>query len=118
MTAIDLLGKAEALRGPWQPGIVAALNDMHVKLARLEGPFVWHAHADTDELFYVLQGRFDMHYRDRVTPVESGRLIVVPRGVEHRPVASAPCLVMLIEPAGTLNTGASGGELTHSPDWL
>ena len=94
----------------WSPRIVGQLNGQHVKLAKFLGPFVWHHHADADEMFFVLSGSFRMDYR---TPsgeefsleIETGELVIVPRGVEHRPVAERECHVLLFEPAGTLNTG-------------
>jgi mannose-6-phosphate isomerase-like protein (cupin superfamily) len=99
--------------------VVAALNDYHVKLARLQGEFVWHAHADTDELFLVLAGRLTIHFRDGEAVLGPGELLVVPRGVEHRPVAAEECQVLLLEPAGTVNTGDTGGPLeVRDPAWI
>lgn len=119
MDAISLAAKAARIDKPWSPKILAALNDMHIKLARLEGEFVWHKHDETDELFLVVEGAFDMHYRDRVVPVRAGELVVVPKGVEHKPVADkGDCLVMLVEPAGTVNTGDAGGDLTAEVEWV
>lgn len=89
----------------WSPRIVAELNGQHVRLARLEGEFVWHHHAAEDELFLVLAGTLDLEFRDRTVTLGPGELIVVPRGVEHRPVARGEVHVLLFEPAGTLNTG-------------
>jgi len=104
----------------WSPKLVAALNGQEVKLARLSGPFVWHAHPEADELFYVLEGSFRMEFRDHSVTLSVGDMLVVPRGVEHRPVADAgPCAVMLFEPAGTVNTGdAPPGELTNRAEWI
>jgi mannose-6-phosphate isomerase-like protein (cupin superfamily) len=84
---------------------VAELNGQQVKLVKFEGPFVWHHHEMEDELFLVVRGRFRMEFRDRHVWLEAGELIVVPRGVEHRPVADEPVEVLLFEPATTLNTG-------------
>jgi mannose-6-phosphate isomerase-like protein (cupin superfamily) len=94
---------------PWSPHVVAALNGQHVKLARLQGAFVWHHHDDADELFLVHRGRFRMEFRDRVVELGPGDLLVVPRGVEHRPVAddAEGAEVLLFEPAGTTNTGTA-----------
>jgi mannose-6-phosphate isomerase-like protein (cupin superfamily) len=103
----------------WSPKIVAQMNDLHVKIAKIEGEFVWHSHADTDELFWVHKGRFDMHYRDRVVTLTEGDLHIVPKGVEHRPVAAEECEIIMIEPAGTVNTGDAGGNLTvEEPPWI
>ena len=89
----------------WSPRILADCNGQHVKLAKLLGEFVWHAHADADELFFVVKGVLDLEFRDGVTTLREGELCVVPAGVEHRPVAREECHVLLFEPAGTVNTG-------------
>ncbi|MEO0631039.1 MAG: cupin domain-containing protein [Planctomycetota bacterium] len=107
---VSVPAKLGLIAEPWSPGIVASLNGQEVKLARLDGAFVWHKHDDADELFYVLEGSFRMELRDRPDSIRSvelgvGDLIVVPRGVEHRPVADEACSVMLFEPAGVVNTG-------------
>ncbi len=101
----------------WSPRIVGHLNGQHVKLAKFQGPFVWHHHADADEMFLVLSGSFCMHYRDpsgkeRRMEIDSGEFVIVPRGMEHRPHADSECSVLLFEPAGTLNTGNVLGGLT------
>ena len=97
----------------WSPKIVGELNGQLVKLVKFHGPFVWHHHDAEDELFYVVRGRFRMEYRDRHVWVEQGEFIIVPRGVEHRPVADAAVEVMLFEPATTLNTGNVRNERTR-----
>jgi mannose-6-phosphate isomerase-like protein (cupin superfamily) len=103
----------------WTPKVVAALNDYQVKLVKLEGEFPWHSHSDTGELFLVLHGSMDIEMRDRTVTLRSGELFVVPKGVEHRPHAAEECHVMLIEPAGVVNTGEAGGELTAANDeWI
>lgn len=89
----------------WSPRIAGAVNDAHVKLARLEGAFEWHHHPDEDELFLVVQGRMTLHLRDGDVDLEEGEFAIVPRGVEHLPEAPEECHVLLFEPAGTLNTG-------------
>lgn len=96
----------------WSPRIVGELNGQHVKLAKFQGEFIWHSHDDEDELFLVIEGAFDMHFRDRVVTLTAGEMLIVPRGVEHRPVAEHEVAVLLFEPAGTLNTGNAGGERT------
>lgn len=96
----------------WSPRIIAELNGQHLKLAKFQGPFVWHHHEHEDEAFLVHRGRFRMEFRDRVVELEAGDLIVVPRGVEHRPVADEEVEVILFEPAGTLNTGNVINERT------
>lgn len=96
----------------WSPKVVAELNGQHVKLVKLLGTFSWHHHDEEDELFFVVEGRFRMEFRDRSVWLEEGEMIVVPRGVEHRPVAEEEAHVMLFEPASTLNTGNVRNELT------
>lgn len=94
-----------AIAEPWRPRVVARLNGQEVKLARLEGPFVWHRHDDADEMFLVWRGALVMEFRDRAVPLAAGEMLVVPRGVEHRPVAGDGAEVLLFEPAGVRNTG-------------
>ena len=100
----------------WSPKIVGELNGQHVKLVKLHGEFVWHHHEQEDELFLVLGGRLRMDFRDRRVWVEQGEFIIVPRGVEHRPVAEEEVHVMLFEPATTLNTGNVRNELTATEE--
>jgi mannose-6-phosphate isomerase-like protein (cupin superfamily) len=97
---------------PWQPKIVSELNDSYVKVVKLEGEFVWHHHDDEDELFWVVSGRLRMELRDGDVVLEPGELLVVPKGVEHRPVAEGETHVVLIEPKTTLNTGDVRNERT------
>ena len=109
---IDLAEKLACFDERWSPRIVAELNGQHVKLAKLQGEFIWHHHEHEDELFLVHRGRFRMEFRDRVVDLGAGDFIVVPRGVEHRPVADEEVEVVLFEPAGTLNTGNVVNERT------
>ena len=116
MVGIDLRQKFAAIDEHWSPRIVAELNGQHVKLVKFRGEFVWHHHDREDELFLVHRGRFRMEFRDHTVELGPGELIVVPRGVEHRPVADEEVEVLLFEPAGTLNTGNVIGERTvHEP---
>ncbi|HZS06886.1 MAG TPA: cupin domain-containing protein [Blastocatellia bacterium] len=112
MNKINIAQKLSLFSEHWQPKIVGELNSQHVKLVKFEGPFVWHHHDNEDEMFLVVKGRFRMEFRDREVWIEEGEFIIVPRGVEHRPVAEEEVCVMLFEPAGTLNTGNVHGELT------
>jgi mannose-6-phosphate isomerase-like protein (cupin superfamily) len=105
MHGIDLREKFATFSEQWSPRIVAELNGQHVKLVKFRGEFVWHHHEIEEELFLVHRGRFRMEFRDRVVELGPGEMIVVPRGVEHRPVADDEVEVVLFEPAGTLNTG-------------
>jgi mannose-6-phosphate isomerase-like protein (cupin superfamily) len=101
----------------WSPKIVGQVNDLHVKLAKLQGEFVWHAHADTDELFLVLSGSLTIELRQRDPVIlHAGEFFVVPRGMEHKPTAEAECEVMLIEPAGTVNTGDADDDNDDNDD--
>lgn len=102
----------------WSQKKVAVLNDYEVKLAKLKGEFVWHTHEDTDELFLVINGRLTIQLRDAVVVLEPGELFVVPRGVEHCPVADEETAILLFEPAGTLNTGDAGGPMTKAAEVL
>lgn len=120
VTPIKVTDKLDALTRHWSPGIIARLNDYEVKLAKIQGEFVWHQHDDTDELFYCLSGEMHIEFRDGVIQLQEGELVVVPKGVEHRPRAAQECHILLIEPAGVINTGdAASGPLTAETDrWL
>lgn len=113
MSKVNLAQKFAQFSEYWSPKIVGELNGQQVKLVRFQGPFVWHHHDEEDELFYVVAGRFRMEFRDRAEWIEQGELIIVPRGVEHRPVAEAEVQVMLFEPRTTLNTGNVRNERTR-----
>lgn len=116
---VSLRKKLELFDDRWSPRVIAELNDYQFKLAKLEGAFVWHSHADTDEAFFVVQGSLRIELRDGVVELGEGELYVVPRGVEHRPVADTPCSVLLIEPRGVVNTGEAGGGYTAQNDvWI
>jgi mannose-6-phosphate isomerase-like protein (cupin superfamily) len=112
MDKINLRQKLDSFSDHWRPKVVAELNGQQVKLAKFAGEFVWHHHESEDELFMVLKGRFRMDFRDRQVWVEEGEVLVVPRGVEHRPVAEAEVHILLFEPASTLNTGNVENERT------
>jgi mannose-6-phosphate isomerase-like protein (cupin superfamily) len=119
MNKISLADKFSRFTEHWSPKVVAALNGQHVKLVKFRGEFVWHQHEAEDELFLVVRGGFRMEFRDRHVDLREGELIVVPRGVEHRPVAAEEVSVLLFEPASTLNTGNAGGERTVvQPEWI
>ncbi len=119
MDKINLSEKFALFSDPWQPKIVAALNGQYVKLARLKGEFIWHQHAAEDELFLVVQGQLTIEFRDRTVMLGPGELIVVPAGVEHRPVAEEEALVVLLEPQSTRNTGEVVSERTvEALEWI
>jgi mannose-6-phosphate isomerase-like protein (cupin superfamily) len=105
MEKINLVEKFGRFTDQWSPRIIAELNGQHVKLARVEGDFIWHRHEHEDELFLVVQGRLGMELRDGTVELGPGEMLVVPRGVEHRPFAREETWIMMFEPAGTLNTG-------------
>ena len=105
MDTVSLAAALARITEHWSPQVIAELNGQQVKLAKLCGEFVWHAHAQEDELFLVLHGTLQMHFRDRVQEIGPGELLVVPRGVEHKPVAREEVHVMLFEPATTVRTG-------------
>ena len=109
---VNLAQKLALFSEPWSPKIVGELNGQHVKVVKLQGPFVWHHHEAEDELFLVLHGQLRMELRDRTVDVAPGEFIIIPRGVEHRPVADAEVHVLLFEPASTLNTGNVREERT------
>jgi mannose-6-phosphate isomerase-like protein (cupin superfamily) len=96
----------------WSPHIAGELNGQHVKLAKFDSAFIWHHHEHEDELFLVVRGAFTMEFRGHTVELREGEMLIVPRGVEHRPVATHEVWVLLFEPAGTLNTGNAGGERT------
>lgn len=108
----------ERVTEPWSPRLVAELNGQHVRIARLEGEFVWHAHQDEDELFLVLDGSLRIELRDGVVELGPGELFVVPRGVEHRPVAPTPVRCLLFEPATTHSTGGVDDPRGVAPEDL
>ena len=109
---VVLAKKFEAIGDHWNPRIVGELNGQHVKLVKILGSFDWHHHVREDELFLVHRGSFRMEFRDRTIDLTPGDLLVVPRGVEHRPVATEEAEILLFEPAGTLNTGNVVSERT------
>lgn len=112
MDTINIAEKLSLFSDHWNPRIIAELNGQHVKLGKFKGEFVWHKHDEDDELFYVLEGNFRMEFRDKTVQVNKGEMLLVPKGVEHKPVADEEVSVMLFEPMSTLNTGNSEGELT------
>jgi mannose-6-phosphate isomerase-like protein (cupin superfamily) len=105
MEKINLTDKFSLFSEHWTPKIIAELNGQQVKLAKILGEFVWHQHENEDELFFIAKGRLRMDFRDKQVWVEEGEIIVIPRGVEHRPVAEDEVHILLFEPASTLNTG-------------
>lgn len=109
---IKLQSKYDQVDAYWTPHIVSSLNGQDVKIAKVKGDFIWHDHADEDELFYVMKGELGIEFRDGTQIISEGEMIVVPRGVEHRPFANEECWIMLFEPAQTKHTGSVESELT------
>lgn len=119
MTAkVTIAEKLARISEHWSPRIVGQVNDMHVKLVKLHGEFVWHSHDTEDEMFLVLSGELVMRYRDREEHVAPGEFVIIPHGVEHMPFCPVETEVMLFEPATTVNTGDAGGERTKEAEWL
>lgn len=113
---VDLRDKLSLFSEHWSPKVVATMNDYEVKVVKVKGEFVWHSHADTDELFLVVDGTLTIQLPDGDVTLSPGQLFVVPRGVEHCPVAAEEASILLIEPAGVVNTGQAGGDLTATHD--
>ena len=118
MEKVNLAEKLAQFDEHWQPKIVGELNGQHVKLVKFQGPFVWHHHQDEDEMFLVVAGSFLMEFRDRTVELHEGEFLIVPRGVEHRPVAASEVHVLLFEPAGARNTGNIEDDRTGPPAYL
>ena len=117
--AINFQSKLKKFSAHWSPKIIAQMNDYHFKLVKFQGEFVWHHHANTDEVFITLDGEMSIEFRDGKVNLKPGEMFVVPKGMEHRPQAEKECKILLIEPAGTINTGDAGGSLTATDDvWI
>lgn len=117
--AINLQDKLARFSDHWAPKVVAQMNDYQLKLVKIQGEFVWHSHADTDEVFIVLDGRMRIELRDGGVDLGPGEMFVVPKGVEHKPSAPDECRILLVEPKGVVNTGDAGGAKTAANDvWI
>ncbi|MFG8636963.1 cupin domain-containing protein [Pseudomonas aeruginosa] len=117
--AINFAAKLALFDDRWQPRVIVQMNDYQFKLVKIEGDFVWHSHADTDETFIVLAGRLRIDFRDGAVHLGPGEMYVVPRGVEHKPFAEGEVRMLLVEPCGVRNTGDQGGERTAANDlWI
>jgi len=117
--AVNLAEKAALFSDHWSPRIIAQMNDCHLKLVKMQGDFVWHTHEETDEVFIVFDGEMTIDFQDGAVHMKAGELFVVPRGKEHKPRSEQECTLVLIEPAGTINTGDTGGEKTAPDDiWI
>lgn len=112
MDKINIQHKLSLFNDHWNPKIIGELNGQHVKLVKFKGEFIWHKHDNEDEMFYVLKGKFVMEFRDKNIELCENEFLIVPKGIEHRPVAEKEVSVMLFEPAATLNTGDKVSDLT------
>jgi mannose-6-phosphate isomerase-like protein (cupin superfamily) len=119
-SSINLQEKLTKFSEHWSPKIIAQLNYYHLKLAKVQGEFVWHDHPETDEVFIVVNGHLEIHFRDGKVSLNEGEMFVVPKGVEHKPVAEKECHILLIEPAGLVNTGSAEDSTLTAPNdvWI
>ena len=116
---VNFTQKFSQINEHWDPKIIAQLNDYQFKIAKILGEFVWHSHPETDEVFIVIDGEFEMQLRDGNLTLTEGEMCVIPKGVEHRPFAEKECAIMMVELAGTLNTGDVGGDHTlEELEWI
>ena len=115
---INLAQKFNLFTGQWQPKIAGELNDSYVKIAKVQGEFVWHHHENEDELFFVVRGTLTIKLRDKDLTVHEGEFVIIPRGVEHMPVAEEEVWIMMLEPKTTSNTGNVNGERTVEAEWI
>lgn len=103
----------------WSPRVIAEMNNYQFKLVKVQGEFVWHNHPDTDEVFIIIDGVLDIEFRDGKVTLEAGEMFVIPKGIEHKPVAAKECQMMLVEPKGVVNTGETKSNLTAKNDiWV
>ena len=118
-TSVNLRDKLGKFSDHWAPKIVSQFNGYHIKLAKVKGEFTWHDHPETDEFFLVLDGSLDIQFRDGKVKLNAGEMFVVPKSVEHKPHAEKECHILLIEPAGTINTGNTVNTLTAQDNiWI
>ena len=116
--SVSLLEKFDLIHEYWSPRIVGELNGQHIKLAKFYGEFCWHKHDHEDEMFYVLEGSITIHLRDGKMVLNQGDFGIIPKGVEHFPVAEVESKIMLFEPISTINTGEETNDKTTNPDWI
>tara|TARA_B100000085_G_C18472275_1_gene483624 strand:+ start:297 stop:656 length:360 start_codon:yes stop_codon:yes gene_type:complete len=119
MEKINIFEKFSKFTEHWEPKVIAEMNNYQFKLVKIKGDFIWHNHADTDETFIVIKGKMKIQFKTNIVDLEEGEMIIVPKGVEHKPMAEDECLVMLIEPKGIVNTGEKVSEYTALNDiWI
>lgn len=115
---VNIKEKFSSFNEQWSPKIIGEMNDSYVKIAKLQGEFVWHLHENEDEMFFVIQGSLTIRLRDRDLVINEGEFVIIPRGVEHMPVAEEEVKVMLLEPKATVNTGNVESDRTVEADWI
>ena len=116
---INFFSKFNLFSDYWSPKVVAEMNDYQFKLVKLKGNFIWHKHKETDEVFIVIEGKLSIELEKETVEINSGEMLVVPKGETHRPFAEEECKIMLVEPSGVINTGNAGGKLTAASDqWI
>ena len=119
MDTINLKDKLAKFSDHWSPKVIAELNDYQFKLVKIQGEFVWHNHPDTDEVFIVIEGTMNIEFENETVRLTEGEMLVVPKGIEHKPYADSECKIMLVEPRDVVNTGAAESELTADNDvWI
>ena len=119
MDTINLKEKLGKFSDHWSPKVIAELNDYQFKLVKIQGEFVWHNHPDTDEVFIVIEGSMNIEFENETVQLNEGEMLVVPKGIEHKPYADFECKVMLVEPRGVVNTGDADSKLTADNDvWI
>lgn len=119
MKPVNISEKLDKFSDYWSPKVIAEMNDYQFKLVKIKDEFVWHAHNETDETFIVLEGELTIEFRDNSISLKKGEMIVIPKGVEHKPAAKKECQIMIIEPRCVMNTGDAGGCLTAENDiWI
>ena len=119
MDTINLKDKLAKFSDHWSPKVIAELNDYQFKLVKIQGEFVWHNHPDTDEVFFVIEGSMNIEFENETVQLNEGEMLVVPKGVEHKPYADSECKIMLVEPRGVVNTGDADSDLTADNDvWI
>ena len=119
MKSVNLSEKFDKFSDYWAPRVIAEMNDYYFKLVKVKGKFVWHTHDDTDETFIVLDGELIIEFRDKTITLKKGEMIVIPKGVEHKPAGREECQIMIVEPKGVMNTGDADDQLTAENDvWI
>ena len=119
MKSVNLSEKFDKFSDYWAPRVIAEMNDYYFKLVKVKGEFVWHTHDDTDETFIVLDGELIIEFRDKTITLKKGEMVVIPKGMEHKPASREECQIMIVEPKGVMNTGDSDDQLTAENDvWI